>query len=324
MFVLFDAFAGYGGAHFALKKAKIPHKAVGFSEIDKSAIKIYKLNHSNIKNYGDITLINPKDLPSFNFFCAGFPCQPFSQAGKRQGINDTRGTLFHDILRICRLKKPDNILLENVQGLLTKRHEKTLKIIVKSLEKIGYHVHIELLNSSDYGIPQSRKRVWIYATFKKIPENFSLAPKKRKLFNTLPHFLDKNPSKDLYRSKEQIKNLIKRYKVDFNVHKRSCVDLYNFKVKNDGLCVTITEPHHNTLRIAEPPKNGNFRVRKLSVREHYKLMGFKSVSKFGLKSEIKVGNSTYTEACARAGNGWDINIASIIVKNIYKFYYVNK
>ena len=109
--------------------------------------------------------------------------------------------------------------------------------------------------------------------------------------------------------------------MDFNVAKACVVDLYNKKIRDDGMCITITEPHHNNLRIAEPPRNGNFRVRKLSIREHFKLMGFKSVSKFGLKSEIKVGNSTYSEACARAGNGWDINIASIIVKNIYKFYY---
>lgn len=321
MITLFDAFAGYGGAHFALKKSKIPHKAVGFSEIDKHAIYIYELNHGKIPNFGDITKINSKELPDFNFFCGGFPCQPFSQAGKRKGINDTRGTLFHDIIRICEDKNPDNILLENVQGLMTKRHQKTLKIIKNKLRSLGYSVHIELLNSSDYGIPQSRKRVWIYASKKKIPSSFSLAPKKTALFGTLPHFLDRYPPKDLYRTQEQIKKLINRYKVDFNINKRSCVDLYNYKVRNDGICATITEPHHNTLRIVEPKKNDNFRVRKLSIREHFKLMGFMSVSKYGKKSEIIVGNRTYTQACARAGNGWDINLASIVIKNIFRFYY---
>jgi DNA (cytosine-5)-methyltransferase 1 len=321
MITLFDAFAGYGGAHFSLKKSKIPHKTVGFSEIDKHAIYIYRLNHGNITNFGDITVIDSRELPDFNFFSGGFPCQPFSQAGKRKGINDTRGTLFHDIIRICKDKKPDNILLENVQGLMTKRHQKTLKIIQNKLKSLGYSVHIELLNSLDYGIPQSRKRVWIYASKKKIPKSFKLAPQKKPLFNTLPHFLDQYPSKELYRSQEQIKKLIKRYKVDFNVSKRSCVDLYNYKVRNDGICATITEPHHNTLRIVEPPKNGKFRVRKLSPREHFKLMGFKSFSMYGKKSEIKVGDRTYSQVCARAGNGWDINIASIVIKNIYKFYY---
>ena len=317
MITLFDAFAGYGGAHFALKKAKLSHKAVGFSEVDKHAIYIYNLNHPGVKNFGDITKINTKELPDFNLFCAGFPCQPFSQAGKGKGINDTRGTLFYDIIRICKDKKPENILLENVQGLMTRKHENTLKIIKQRLRSLHYNVHIELLNSLDYGIPQKRKRVWIYATKKKIPPNFSLAPRKKKLTKHLPAFLDKNPSKDLYRTQNQIKKLIKRYKVDFNVKKRSCVDLYNYTVRKDGVCVTITEPHHNTLRIAEPPKDGNFRVRKLSMIEHFKLMGFNSVSKYGQKSHIKLGESSYSQACTRAANGWDINIASIIMKNIY-------
>ncbi len=117
MITLFDAFAGYGGAHFALKKAGLKHKAVGYSEILPDAIKIYDLNHPGSINFGDITEINPNDLPDFNLFTGGFPCQPFSSAGDNLGEGDTRGTLFHDILRIVEAKQPDNILLENVKGL---------------------------------------------------------------------------------------------------------------------------------------------------------------------------------------------------------------
>ena len=90
---LFEAFAGYGGANFALKKSGIKNKTIGFSENDKFAIKIYELNHPKVKNYGDITAIKHEELPDFNFFTGGFPCQPFSQAGDGLGINDTRGTI---------------------------------------------------------------------------------------------------------------------------------------------------------------------------------------------------------------------------------------
>jgi DNA (cytosine-5)-methyltransferase 1 len=318
MFTLFDTFAGYGGAHFALKKAKIPHKAVGFSEIEKDAVKIYELNHPNVDNFGDITKIDPKKLPDFNLLTGGFPCQPFSQAGDGLGEGDTRGTLFHDILRICKVKKPDNILLENVKGLLTKRHKHTLETIRKKLIGLGYFVHIELLNTKDYGIPQNRERVWIYATKKEIPfmPEFSLAPNKIELKSTVADYVDKNPDPDLYRSKKQIDRLIELHKVDFNVKEPVCADLYNKKIRTDGVCITITEPHHNNMRIAEPPENGEFRVRKVSGEEHFRLMGFKD-------GEIDFGDLSYNAICKRAGNGWDINIASIILKNIYDFYYEN-
>ena len=316
MFVLFDAFAGYGGAHFALKKAGLEHKAVGYSEILPDAIKIYDLNHPGSTNFGDITEINPDDLPDFNLFTGGFPCQPFSSAGDGLGEGDTRGTLFHDILRIVKVKQPDNILLENVKGLLTKKHKHTLETIRKKLINLGYYVHIELLNSKHYGIPQNRERVWIYATRKEIPviPIFSLAPDKIELKKDITHFLDKKPDPELYRSKKQVDRLIELHKMDFNVKKACCADVYNKKVRDDGICITITEPHHNNMRIAEPPKNGRLRVRKLSPEEHYRLMGFKD-------GEIEFGDLTYTQLCARAGNGWDINIASIIFTNIYNFYY---
>ena len=98
---VFEGFAGYGGAAFALKRANIPHTIVGYSEILPDAIELYELNHKNIKNFGDITKIDPKEIPDFDLFTGGFPCQAFSTAGKGLGELDTRGTLFYDVIRIC-------------------------------------------------------------------------------------------------------------------------------------------------------------------------------------------------------------------------------
>src|SRR4030042_813856 len=114
---VFEMFAGYGGASFALKRIGIEHEVVGYSEIKQNAIKLFEMNHKGIKNYGACTKINPHELPDFDLLTSGFPCQPFSEAGLRKGELDTRGTLFNEIIRIAEVKKPKIMLLENVRGL---------------------------------------------------------------------------------------------------------------------------------------------------------------------------------------------------------------
>ena len=113
---VFETFAGYGGASFGLKLAKIPHEVVGFSEWDKWAIELFQANHPGINLFpdwsGDIREIDENALPDFDLFTGGFPCQPFSSAGLGNGELDMRGTLFYDILRIVSVKKPKHILLE--------------------------------------------------------------------------------------------------------------------------------------------------------------------------------------------------------------------
>ena len=139
MIRLFEMFAGYGGASFALKKAEIEHEVVGYSEIDKCAIKCYEQNHKG-KNFGDCTKINPNELPDFDLLTGGFPCQAFSNAGKQLGVNDSRGTLFWEIVRIAKIKKPKYMLLENVKGLLSKKFVQTFDKILKELDEAGYIV----------------------------------------------------------------------------------------------------------------------------------------------------------------------------------------
>ena len=159
---VFEGFAGYGGASFGLRLANIPHKIVGYSEIDKFAAQCYKQNHgSNIQNYGDITKINTNDLPDFDLLTGGFPCQAFSVAGKRKGFEDTRGTLVYDLLRIAKAKKPKYMLFENVKGLLSHDNGKTFTTIIHAIKSLGYDVIWDVLNSRDYDIPQNRERVWI-------------------------------------------------------------------------------------------------------------------------------------------------------------------
>src|SRR3990167_8414952 len=133
---------------------------IGYSEIDKYAIQIYE-KHFNHKNYGDITKINAKELPDFDLLIGGFPCQSFSIAGKRGGFNDTRGTLFFDIARILATKRPKLFLLENVKGLLSHDGGRTLATILATIDELGYDAQWQVLNSKNFGVPQSRERVYI-------------------------------------------------------------------------------------------------------------------------------------------------------------------
>lgn len=308
---LFEAFAGYGGASFGLQKAKISHKTVGFSEIDKFAIEFYENNHPGSTNFGDITKINPTDIPDFDIFTGGFPCQPFSSVGLGKGEQDIRGTLFYDIVRICEIKKPKHILLENVKGLKTNRHGNTLTTIVEKLIHLGYDVVYKVLNSTDYGIPQNRERLWIYAFHGRLPPFFNLEPPKKKLTKMFKDFLDKNPDSDLYKNQKQIKRLKELYKLDFIVSEPSCADLYNNNIRKDGISVTILEPHHNKMRVVEPPINNKLFVRKYSIEEHFRLMGFTD-------ENINFSNQSYQQLCKMAANGWDINIVSCIYKHIFQ------
>ena len=183
----FDAFAGYGGFSLGIKRAyESLHSqsenerlqdegnitgsdglnvqgatCVGYSEINKYAIETYSKHFPEHKNYGDLTKINAEELPDFDLFVGGFPCQAFSIAGKRKGFDDTRGTLFFDIARILRAKRPRLLLLENVKGLLSHDNGKTFSTIISTLDEIGYDLQWQVLNAKHFGVPQNRERVFI-------------------------------------------------------------------------------------------------------------------------------------------------------------------
>ena len=134
---------------------------VGQSEINKYASKLLEQRFPNIRNWGDCTLIRPEELPEFDMLCGGFPCQAFSIAGKRGGLEDTRGTLFFEVARISKVKRPKIIFLENVKGLLNHEGGKTFRIFLQTLDELGYEVQWMVLNSKFHGVPQNRERVLI-------------------------------------------------------------------------------------------------------------------------------------------------------------------
>lgn len=164
-----DLFAGIGGIRLgfenAAKKLGIETECVFTSEINKYSCQVYRdyFKEDTHDPENDVTLCDEKKLPSFNVLLAGFPCQAFSIAGKRGGFEDTRGTLFFDVARIIKQKKPDAFLLENVKGLENHRGGKTLETILGVLrEDLKYKSTIcTILNSKDFGVPQNRPRIYI-------------------------------------------------------------------------------------------------------------------------------------------------------------------
>jgi len=160
-----DLFAGLGGIRLGFeqgfKKAGFYTECVFSSEIKRHAITAYKGYFGEEEIYGDITKIPNSEIPDFDFLLAGFPCQPFSSAGKGLGFSDTRGTLFFEIERILREKHPYGFLLENVEGLVNHDNGNTLAVILDHLRKLGYAVNWALLDSQYFGLAQSRKRVYI-------------------------------------------------------------------------------------------------------------------------------------------------------------------
>ena len=153
-----DLFAGVGGFRLGMERAG--HECVWSCEIDRWCQAVYRYRFGEMPT-GDIRQVDPNTIPDHDCLCAGFPCQSFSVAGRRGGFGDARGTLFHEICRIARAKKPPLLLLENVAGLLSAEDRTAFAVVLKSLGELGYDVEWQVLNSKDFGVPQNRERVYL-------------------------------------------------------------------------------------------------------------------------------------------------------------------
>jgi len=184
-----DIFAGMGGMRLGFEEAfsafGLKTKCVMTSELKAHAIDILEDNFEHELFVGDITKVTNQEIPDFDFLLGGFPCQAFSSAGNRDGFCDTRGTLFFEIERILKAKKPHGFILENVEGLVTHDKGKTLKVILQSLNNLGYKVDWKVIDSTDLGLPQSRKRIYIVGSLDKKVNLFSIKQTSPKFFEEI-------------------------------------------------------------------------------------------------------------------------------------------
>ncbi|WP_242051512.1 DNA cytosine methyltransferase [Nostoc sp. FACHB-280] len=301
-----DLFAGIGGFRLSFEKAG--YECVFSCEINEACRQVYFNNFGDIPA-NDIRNIDIQSLPEFDVLTAGFPCQPFSICGRRKGFQDTRGTLFFHICEIIEHIKPSVVVLENVKHILHHDQGRTLETILYSLEDIGYVVNYEILNSKDFGLPQNRERVVFVATRNR-KFDFKLL-KKTYPFPTLKEFLC--TSGDFEYLNPQDYTMIEN-------PKQQASGLIFVGYRNKNIWKTGVRPntehlsrvHHQPNRIysikgvhptiPSQETSGRFfiyipeekAVRKLTIRECYRIMGFPN--SFKIHSNLgecykQIGNS---------------------------------
>lgn len=259
-----DLFAGIGGIRQGFEDEST--KCVFSSEWDKFAVQTYEANFNEIP-FGDITKISEKDIPNHDVLLAGFPCQPFSSIGKREGFEHaTQGTLFFDVLRILKYHKPKMFLLENVQGLLTIQEGKTFEIIIESLKNNGYKVYWKVLDAQNFGLPQVRKRVVIVGFHESLGiVNFEIPEGNPMIRIPINSILEKNVKGYAISEHLQSSYLFKK-----DDGKPQLVD-YNSTIQ----VKTLVASYHKIQRLTGTfVKDGETGVRLFSQLECKRLMGF--------------------------------------------------
>lgn len=301
-FTFIDLFAGIGG--FRIPMQNVGGKCVFTSEYNYYAQQSYNLNFGEIP-FGDITKLDVNVVPEHDVLCAGFPCQPFSISGKMKGFEDVRGTLIYHVFQIIKERQPKVVFLENVKHLFYHDKKRTLTTIIKNLEDLGYLVSYSILNASDFGVPQNRERIIIIGNKQK---KFDFSKLKKLPKPILKDFLDKTnnfeyldePYTILETQKKQASGLV------FAGYRNKTIRKAGVKKGTEHLSrvhkqpnrIYSTEGVHPALPSQET--SGRFwilhddRVRKLTIQECYRIMGFPD--KFKLienRSELykQVGNS---------------------------------
>lgn len=289
----FSMFSGIGGFEYGISQSKRgdEFECIGYSEIDQYAESIYKRHYPNHINYGDATKIKTEELPDFELLVGGFPCQSFSIAGDRQGLNDTRGTLFFEIARVLKDKRPRYFLLENVRNLLSHDKGNTFKTIIRVFSELGYTISWKIYNSRDHGVPQNRERIFITGNIRE-------------------------------REECGLEILLPRRNCKKEVDGR--VDGYWLKIKDD-LWVTTTSKGDTFAMVGHEPcrpfsKNAGVYIldhiglRKLTPCEREELQGFPrgwtSLGKWG--EEI-----SDTQRCKCLGNAVTTNVVRDIINEVF-------
>ncbi len=286
-------------------------RCVGFSEIDRFASQVLTHRFPGIRNYGDAATIDARDLPDFDMLCGGFPCQAFSIAGKRGGFKDSRGSLFFEIARIVKAKRPEVVLLENVQGLLNHEKGKTFGVIVQTLGQLGYDVQWMVLNSKFFGVPQNRQRVFIVASLGKAgrPEILPFGEVSQATAQL------QGQETNTVKASEGPKS----YVIECQQLPKTRGDAQGARVyKAKGISQTITS------------KGGGLggttglyldkrRIRRLTPRECERLQGFPDDwTRFGVDAEGRIVEMSDTQRYRQTGNAVTVNVIEAIARQLAK------
>lgn len=308
---MIDLFAGVGGFHYGFQDYA---ECVFVSEKDANAAKVYSLNHNIERIDGDITNFPVDEIPAHDLLCAGFPCQPFSVAGLRNGFNDTRGTLFWNIADILDQKRPRIFVLENVKNLVSHDKGNTFKIILDVLtNQLGYHVKHKILNTTTHGnIPHNRERIYIvgfanledYRGFE-FPEEI---PRNQEIGDLLD-FHKRQPAK-YYQTNLNSPSVVKMHQWITERYQIYQYRRYYLRANKKNVCPTLTANMgtggHNVPLVMD-----DYGIRKLTPRECFTLQGY---SEDFLFPEKMTDSNLYKQA----GNTVSVTVVKRIADNIMK------
>lgn len=305
-FTFIDLFCGIGGFRQALES--VGGTCVFSCDKNKNARLTYQSNYGDMPD-GDITKIEAKDIPPFNILCAGFPCQPFSIAGKQRGFADERGTMFFEIARIITYHKPEIVFLENVANLARHDGGNTLKIITGTLKKLGYHVKCEVLKASDYGCATIRKRIYFVCFRKDLKAKFSF-PESFESNIAVEDFLNQEVDEHYYIDRPDIVF----YKPDITERVHDTYRMGYIGSIGQGRRIYSVKGLSPTFVVsARGPAGGtesyyiNGRVRRLTPDECKRIMGFPDNFIFPVKEE---------RAYEQLGNSVAVPVLKAIAKQI--------
>ena len=335
MFKFIDLFAGIGGFRTAIEKLGM--KCVFSSENDPFCQDVYETNFGE-RPSGDITKINPDDIPDFDILAAGFPCQPFSYAGLKEGFRDkVRGTLFFNVEEILRAKTPKMFILENVKGIKTHDRGETVRIIHGSLKELGYTTYSTVLNSHDFGVPQYRERWYCVGFDKKIHFEFPVGSKRGTTLRDIVDAENNDPSLKLtkfeldridrhFKLSKAPRDRVKHNNSKYNpLSKKGKHGIFSY-LKPDGTLrfhvgdfakSQIQEAYYASLDnvscaiiASREPKLWDLR-RKLSVEECKRLQGFPPRFK---------SHPSAIQAKKQYGNSITVPVIEAIVSNMLVYY----
>lgn len=327
-------FSGIGAFEKALEREEIPHEVVAYCEIDKFASKSYSAIHNipESLNLGDISKVSTSDIPECDLVTYGFPCQDISVAGLQKGIKagETRSGLLYEALRIIAAKKPKYAIAENVKNLVGKRFKGDFEKLLSTLDEMGYNSYWQVLNAKDYGVPQTRERVFVISIRKDIDTKTFAFPEKQELTLCLRDKLEETVDSkyyitDKYDSIVRVNDnygmlqggVFKNGSESIKIFERSYISgripewhqrgvIYGDNALAPTLCAT-------DYKIPKIVSDASYQVRKLTPREYWRLMGFDDTD---IDKCISVGMSN-SQLYKQAGNSIVANVLQAIFRALF-------
>ena len=302
---VFEAFAGYGSQSIALRNIGVPYEVVAISEIDKYAIKAYEAIHGPTLNLGDISKIDINDIPKHDLFTYSFPCQDLSAAGKQKGLGEgTRSGLLYECEKVIEHCKPKYLLLENVKNLVGKKFKADFDKWLEYLEGLGYTNYWKVLNAKNYGVPQNRERVFVISI---LGEHKPFEwPTPIPLDKCIRDILEDEVDEKYYINKP-FHLVNKGHQAELDIKGMDCIKrVYGI----DKVAPALTTMQGG---LREPKIITDFRIRKLTPRECFRLMGMRDDD----IDKIQAAGISNSQQYKLAGNSIVVDVLETIFRNLF-------